>query len=157
MRKRDWATALLAVTVAAGAWAQEQDPEQAPAQDEAQPDEDEARPEPTHRIKVLQHPYDLASFYRARPSGSYGFFAGELDGGPWAERYPIAGYYRAGGPIGGRYGYSRFWTRGYGRGRVTGLPFRYRRTIGQNGDLYLFAPTVLATVGPLTGVFYDGR
>jgi hypothetical protein len=148
MKKRRWATAFLAVLVAGNAWAQEGQ----------EPDEEEARPEPTHKIKVLQHPYDLASFYRARPrSQEFGFFAGEMDGGPWAERYPIAGFYRARGPMANPYGYSRFWSRGYGRGRATGLPFRYRRTIGQNGDLYLFAPTFLATVGPLTGVFYEGR
>ena len=149
MTKRTVATTLAGLLVAGAIWAQE--PEAA---------EEQERPEPpTHSITVLQHPYDLASFYRARPREQYGYFAGEMDGGPWAERYPIAGFYRAQGPFANPYGYSQFWTGGYGYGRVgaTGPAFRYRRSIGQNGDLYLFAPTVLATVGPLTGVFEEGR
>jgi hypothetical protein len=153
MFERIVAKALAGLLIAAGASAQEPEASEAPVGEEAEEQDVRAEP-PTYSIRVLQHPYDIASFYRARPRGEeYGFFAGEEG----AERYPIAGFYRAGGPRVTPYGYSRFWMRGYGRGRSTGLVFPYRQTIGQNGDLYLFAPTVLATVGPLTGVFAEGR
>jgi len=70
--------------------------------------------------------------------------------------YNIAGYYRSRqGGSGFGYGYSQFWTSGYGtmRGRRLG----YGRRIGANGDLFLIAPTILAPVGPLTGAFTLGR
>ena len=38
-----------------------------------------------------------------------------------------------------------------------GIAMGFRRRIGQNGDLFLLVPTVLAPVGPLTGVFLDER
>jgi hypothetical protein len=106
--------------------------------------EEEARPEPLHRIRVLQHPYDIASFYRSG-EGS-GFYSGA------SERYPIASFYRSrqSSP------YGQFWALGYGvrdrRGRTL-----FRRSIGENGDLYLFAPVVLAPVGPLSGAFLQER
>jgi hypothetical protein len=34
---------------------------------------------------------------------------------------------------------------------------RYRRRIGENGDLFFFAPAILAPVGPLSEVFLGGR
>ena len=40
--------------------------------------------------------------------------------------------------------------------RQARLGIGYRRAIGENGDLFLFAPAILAPVGPLTGVFFDG-
>jgi hypothetical protein len=106
------------------------------------------RPEPPPlRIRVLENPYDLASFYRS--SGGY-------DGGhsswDFSDRYPIARFYRQGGAT-ARHGLSRFWTTGYGRGDGSGLT--YRRNIGENGDLFLMAPTFLAPVGPLTSTFVD--
>ncbi len=107
------------------------------------------------QIRVLEHPYDLASFYRAdgrRP----GFY--ERAG----ARYPIAGYYR--GAVNPR-GYSRFWTSGYGpRTRTLAVvPYTgyeavpsldYWSRIGENGDLFLMAP-ILAPIGPLSDVFFS--
>lgn len=147
---------LTAVLMAGSLWAQE--PATASEDDEqAAP---EAAPEPLHKIKVLENPYDIASFYRSHQGeGSYGYFGAEpgLEG---PERYPIAGYYRQRPP--NAYGYSRFWTSGYGYGYGRGrrglvISYGYGRSIGENGDLFLFAPTILAPVGPLTGVFYEGR
>ena len=132
-------TTLLAALVlglaAASARAQE------PAEDE------DARPEPKRQIRVLENPYDIASFYRSHQGDYFGYQA------PGAsERYPIAGFYRQNGGRG--YGYSRFWSSGYsGRGRG-GLVLTYRRRIGDNGDLYLIAP-FLAGVGPLSGAFLE--
>jgi hypothetical protein len=126
----------------------------AAAQEQAQ-DQDETR-DTRPQIQVLRDPYELASFYRTgeRPQG---FFSGS------EERYPIASYYR------GRTsstGYSRFWTNGYSNAYSNGrsqqlltAPYAqsYRSRIGQNGDLFLFAPTFLAPVGPLTDAFFQGR
>ena len=117
-----------------------------PADDEAA-----AQPETRRHIQVLQNPYDISSFYRSSDGLVFGH-----DGGA-SERYPIAGFYRLGSGS-SRYGYSQFWTSGYsdrGRGRAR-LGNGYRRAIGENGDLFLFAPAILAPVGPLTGVFFDG-
>jgi hypothetical protein len=135
----------LAMAVAAGARAQEQEvsaPEESPTQ-------------PVRHIQVLQNPYDISSFYRSSQERSAGTFAPEAEpSGP----YGIASFYRQ-RATSGRYGYSRFWISGYGQNRSGRIAssMGYRRSIGQNGDLYLFAPTVLAPVGPLMGVFNDGR
>jgi hypothetical protein len=129
----------LALALAAGvARAQE------PAEDE------DTRPQPRRTtIRVLENPYDIASFYRSHQGDYFGYQAPGT-----SERYPIAGFYRQNGGRG--YGYSRFWSSGYsGRGR-SGLVLGYRRRIGDNGDLYLFAP-FLAPVGPLSGVFLGER
>lgn len=121
--------AVLALTVAGGlARAQE-------AQDE------EARPQPVRRIKVLENPYDIASFYRSHQGGYFG-----LDQGEMGSRYPIAGFYRSRPSVG--YGYAPFWNHGYGY-RRSGATVGYRRRIGENGDLFLLAPTFLSPVGPL--------
>jgi hypothetical protein len=116
---------------------------QEPAGDES------ARPEPVRKIRVLDNPYDIASFYRSHEGDYFGLQA------PGAsERYPIAGFYRQNGGQG--YGYSRFWTSGYsGRSRA-GRMRDYRRHIGDNGDIYLLAP-FLAPVGPLSGAFLGER
>ena len=109
-----------------------------------QQEEEAARPEPLHKIRVLQHPYDIASFYRSRQGSD--FYSGS------SERYPIASFYRSrqSSP------YGQFWAMGYSvrdrRGRSL-----FRRSIGENGDLYLFAPVILAPVGPLSGVFLQER
>jgi hypothetical protein len=116
---------------------------QEPAEDE------EARPMPVRKIRVLDNPYDIASFYRSHDGEYFG-----LQAPGTSERYPIAGFYRQNGGQG--YGYSRFWTSGYsGRGRG-GLILSYRRHIGDNGDIYLLAP-FLAAVGPLSGAFLGER
>jgi hypothetical protein len=138
--------ALSIVLLAAAAGAQEAVPEAAVPMDEEQ----ELAPEDRRPLRVLTNPYDISSFYRSAEGGL--FFAPEADG---SERYPIAGYYRQRGGRG--YGYSQFWTGGYsdrGRGRAR-LGIGYRRAIGENGDLFLFAPAFLAPVGPLTGIFFS--
>jgi hypothetical protein len=111
-------------------------------------DDAEPRREPVRRIKVLQHPYDLASFYRSSSeSGRPVYF-----GGPIVEsresRYPIAGFYRQGG---GHGRYSQFWTSGGGShrgGHRRGYAPRRQRQVGPS-ELCLLAPTFLAPVAPL--------
>jgi hypothetical protein len=110
-------------------------------------DPEETRTRPA--IRVLSNPYDLSSFYRS----------GESPLGPWAglpndPAYRIAGFYRSheGGYPGTPHGWSQFWTSGYQATRPA--PFRpYRRTIGENGDLFLAVP-FLAPVGPISGAFF---
>jgi hypothetical protein len=138
------AFAVVALSLAGGAFAQE-------AEDEP------ARREPATTHKVLQHPYDIASFYRSSQGQGYFGYSGE---DALASKYPIASFYRnrqGGGYPGGYgyqggYGFSSFWTGGYAAPRP-GLTVGYRRSIGQNGDLFLFAPVFLAPVGPLAGAF----
>jgi hypothetical protein len=111
-------------------------------------EDEEVRKEPVRRIKVLQNPYDLASFYRSsQGQGDYfGYEQGQSD-----SRYPIAGFYRS---RQSSYGYAPFWNHGYGyRQRGGRAVIGYRRHIGENGDLFLFAPTFLAPLGPLNGAF----
>ena len=122
-------------------------------------DEPEAKA-PRREIRVLRDPYDLASFYRSaeRPYFTYGvpsYDARPAQGGFYAglrARHSIASFYRQGG--GGHY--SAFWQSGYGARRLLGPGLygpAYRDTIGENGDLYLFAP-FLAGVGPLAGAYF---
>jgi hypothetical protein len=137
------ALATLMVAIAGAAWAQE-----------AREDEERGS-EPIHKIRVLQNPYDIASFYRSAQSPNYfGYQDPSLD---YHGPYSIASFYRSqqgsASPYGAAYGYGRFWNSGYGRVGVVG--FRHR--IGQNGDLFLLAPTFLAPVGPLAGAFFEGR
>ncbi len=104
---------------------------------------------PRRSIRVLQDPYDLASFYRAGGSSPDGWAGLQND-----PAYRIAGFYRsqAGEGAGSAYGWSRFWVGGYGARRPS--PFAsYRRTIGENGDLFLMVP-FLAPVGPISGAFF---
>jgi hypothetical protein len=130
--------AFCTVLLPAAAFAQE-----TPAADTEQYDD---RPQ----IRVLENPYDLASFYRSDgfvPANGYSDLFG---------RYPIAAHYRG---EASDHGWSRFWTNGYSnrytstQGRAAG-GFDYRRGIGQNGDLFLLAPTFLAPVGPLSDFFF---
>ena len=119
------------------------------AQEAAESQDPEASRPARPAIRVLQNPYDLSSFYRS----------GESPLGPWAglpndPAYRIADFYRAheGGYPGTPHGWSRFWTSGYRAERPA--PFRpYRRTIGENGDLFLAVP-FLAPVGPISGAFF---
>jgi len=109
------------------------------AQEATEPTAEKPRP----AIRVLKNPYDLASFYR-----------GESSLGPWAglpndPAYGIAGFYRSPRPA---YGWAAFWTNGYAAPRPA--PLRpYRRSIGENGDLFLAVP-FLAPVGPISGAFF---
>jgi hypothetical protein len=131
--------------------AQEPEPPAAPEE------QDDAREEPVLRLRVLQDPYDISSFYRSSGGGG-GFWPadegrGERGGNAYRDPYSIAGYYRS-SQNGSGYGYSQFWHSGYS-GRDRGM--RYRRNIGENGDLFFFAPAILAPVGPLSEVFLGGR
>jgi len=128
-----------------------------PAPAPLQADELDNEPEtPRRHIRVLQHPYEISSFYRSS-QGSQTDFAYEPSAS--SDKYPIAGFYRAGA----RGRYSMFWTNGYSRSgygmsQVRGrglIGARRSRALGLNGDLCLFAPTFLAPVGPLTGVFFE--
>lgn len=148
MRTTMVALAVLAVT--AGAVAQEKAAEERKTVPAAQAQEgEESRETPRPSIRVLQNPYDLSSFYRS----------GESPLGPWAglpndPSYRIADFYRShqGGYPGTAHGWSAFWTNGYRAARPA--PFRpYRRTIGENGDLFLAVP-FLAPVGPISGAFF---
>jgi hypothetical protein len=135
----------------------------APVPAEAEPaeqDEDMLLADRPH-IQVLQHPYDISSFYRSGQSSGSGNFGYEAE--PAGDRYPIASFYRS--RAGASSGYSQFWTSGYGsyglgaRGRGLGRSRTFignarPRALGLNGDLVLFAP-FLAPVGPLTGVFFE--
>jgi hypothetical protein len=100
-----------------------------------------ARPRPA--IRVLQNPYDLASYYRSGGSSPDGWAGLAHD-----PAYSIAAAYRG---ESSPYGWSRFWTNGYGAQRPAPM-VPYRRTIGQNGDLFLMVP-FLAPVGPISGAF----
>lgn len=113
------------------------------------PGDEEATQQPVRKIRVLENPYDIASFYRSHQGDYFG-----LQGPGMSERYPIASFYRQDG--GRAYGYSRFWTNGYSGRSRSGLRFGYGRRIGENGDLCLFAP-FLAPVGPLSGFFLIDR
>ncbi len=146
--------ALLLVSGAAGA---QETPAPTPAP--AQVDELDNEPAPPRRhLQVLHDPYEISSFYRSSQGSDSSDFGYEAAGR--GDRYPIAGFYRAGA----RGRYSMFWTSGYGSGRNGyGMGRRGRgligarrpRALGLNGDLCLFAPTFLAPVGPLTGVFLE--
>jgi hypothetical protein len=136
------AFAMMTLALAGSAFAQERDPEA-----------DEAVQPAKRKIRVLQNPYDIASFYRSSQGPAY---FGYVDEGV-NPRYPIAGFYRSYpsrfGAV-GPHGYSAFWTGGYGARHpkaVTG----YRRSIGENGDLFLLAPTFLSPLGPLNGAFFS--
>ena len=122
-------------------------------QDEMIPEEmteDEGAVDRRPKIQVLQNPYDLASYYR---SSQGGFLDYRPEGPVYQDRYPIASYYRLRND---HRGYAPFWTNGYGAARP-GFTVGFRRRIGQNGDLFLFAPTFLAPIGPLTGAFFFDR
>ena len=112
----------------------------AAAQEATEAKEETPRP----AIRVLRNPYDISSFYRS----------GESPLGPWAglpndPAYGIADFYRSGHQA---YGWSAFWTNGYAAARPA--PLRpYRRSIGENGDLFLAVP-FLAQVGPISGAFF---
>jgi hypothetical protein len=136
------AMTVLALATTAAALAQE-----AP-RDEAR---EEERSRPVRSIRVLQNPYDLASFYRSAQEGAFA----PAPAGPMDPAYAIAGFYRSsqdGYPTASPYGWSAFWTGGYAARRPAPL-VGYPRSIGENGDLFLVVP-FLAPVGPLSGAFF---
>ena len=110
---------------------------------EASPDA-EPRREPTRRIRVLNHPYDLASFYRSAPSSGPSYFGGPVAEPSVASRYPIASFYRQGAGQ-GRYG--QFWSSSAGVGLQRGFAPRRARRVGAS-ELCLIAPTFLAPAAP---------
>jgi hypothetical protein len=137
--------ALLGVTLAAPVWCQEE----AARTDEGQAASSavpEAQPAPRRMIRVLQDPYDLASFYRSSqdPWGGPRHVPGD-------PAYALASFYRSdrSGPI--MPPWAAFWAGGYGA-RPSGY-LGYRQSIGENGELFLAVP-FLAPVGPLTGAFF---
>jgi hypothetical protein len=156
-----WPLAVGLAVVLAGTSARAQEQEQAPPDDEAlvdegSPAEEDVAPPVRHKIRVLRDPYDIASFYRSQQGSSlFGYDAR-------SERYPIASYYRnhqvspyAGYGDASGYGGMGFWQDGYTNPRG-GLGVGFRRSIGQNGELFLFAPAFLAPLGPLTGFVLFG-
>ncbi len=126
---------VLSLAAVTGVTAQEAAPEATPAATE---------PDPRPQIRVLKNPYEISSFYRS----------GESPLGPWAglpndPAYRIADFYRSPRSA---YGWSAFWTNGYAAARPA--PMRpFRRSIGENGDLFLAVP-FLAPVGPISGAFF---
>jgi hypothetical protein len=124
----------------------------AAAQDSASKDAQNEEPtRPQRSLRVLENPYDLASFYRSRETY---FGAPPLVGDP---AYNLARFYRSegGGPAGPPWGWAPFWAAGYGTGygaRTRGY-LGYRHSIGDNGDIFLAVP-FLAPVGPLSGAFF---
>jgi hypothetical protein len=153
--------------------------QEAPVDEPAREQPGEAR----HSLRVLENPYDIASFYRSSQGG--GGFYGPIDllrrpPTPYGGSYPIAGFYRSNqgyyfglqGPvsqnpyaIASYYRSSasndvRFWHGGYGRPAPAGRPggySQYWNSIGENGDVFLMAPTILAPVGALSAIYYSGR
>jgi hypothetical protein len=107
---------------------------------------EEADAAPRRMIRVLQNPYDLASFYRSTQD-------------PWGvprplpsdPAYALASFYRSdrSGPIVPPW--AAFWAGGYAP-RPTGY-LGYRQSIGENGELFLAVP-FLAPVGPMCGAFF---
>jgi len=115
------------------------------AQDATEPSDEVATATPRPHLQVLEHPYDLASFYRA---GSHGF-GPPARLGPIEGPYGLAAYYRGDQSP---FGYSRFWTLGEAV-HPEGV-LGYRRPPGHNGEVFLLAPTLLAPFGTLADVFY---
>ena len=113
-------------------------------------DETPERARPVRTIRVLQSPYDLASFYSARPGA-----VGITPPVPEDPAYALASFYRSRqvGPAPGPspWVWAAFWAHGYGALRPAPL-VGYHHRIGENGDLFLAVP-FLAPVGPLTGAF----
>jgi hypothetical protein len=154
------------------------------AQEAAVDEQSQEQPAEARRpLRVLENPYDIASFYRSSQSG-VGFY-GPIDllrqpPLPYGGRYPIAGFYRSNqgyyfglqSPV-SRNPYAiasyyrssasndvRFWHGGYGRPVSAGRPggyAQYWNSIGENGDVFLMAPTILAPVGALSAIYYSGR
>jgi hypothetical protein len=148
-KKSVFLAGLVLMGAAAGALAQEKEP----AVRSEDQDEQVQATAPRKRIRVLEDPHQISSFYRSRQSHAtlFGFDDQAAPLGRVSENpYAIAGYYRS-RQGGSAYGYSQFWVSGYGNSR--GRRLGYGRRIGANGDLFLITPTIMAPVGPLTGAF----
>lgn len=127
----------LVLTLAAGAAGA-----QAPEAEEPQ------QQEPVRKIRVLENPYDIASFYRSSQGDErYFSYQAPYD---FSDRYPIAAAYRQ-RQTRRTFGFAPFWTNGTRQPRVV---VGYRRSLGSHADLFLIAPTFLAPVGPLTSAYF---
>mgnify|MGYP001766131545 CR=1 FL=1 len=139
MSSKIWTSAALALLFAGGLAAEE------PATS-GEVTTSEAAETPRRKIRVLEDPYDISSFYRSSEGAAYGygFFGYDREGRLRATvRYPISRYYRS--TSGDSYGYWRAHT--WRRSPL--LTRRSRRRAGRTSDLYLLVPTVLAPVAPL--------
>jgi len=141
--------ALLAVLALAGGTTARAE-QATPAEDEeavVSPVSSEEPAAPRRMIRVLQHPYDLASFYRSSPDG----WRSTRGGVPMDPAYALASFYRSdrSGPM--MPPWAPFWASGYAA-RPAGY-LGYRHSIGENGELFLAVP-FLAPVGPLSGAFF---
>jgi hypothetical protein len=124
-----------------------------PEEDATAAEQQQAAEAPRPSIRVLQHPYDIASFYRSSQGDAYGygFFGYDREGNLAAvDRYPIARYYRS--RQGSRFGYSYapMWN-----ARRSGRLMR--RGARPGSELYLFVPAFLAPVAPLAFDLVDER
>ena len=100
-----------------------------------------------------QSRYPIAGFYRSRQGYYFGLQT------PVAQNpYAIASYYRSSASNDVRFWYGGYGARPSGRhdGRHGGYG-QYWNSIGENGDLFLMMPTVLAPVGALSAIYYSGR
>jgi opacity protein-like surface antigen len=139
--KTRWLGAAVAVALASSAWAEDG---AAQVSQEEESYTEEARPEPVRKIRVLEDPYQISSFYRSESTGRYSVGYG-YDG---SSRYPIASFYRQGGE--GRY--SRFWNNPRGqRGSYRGGRVRVRALGGD--DVLFFVPTVLGPAVPIATMY----
>lgn len=125
----------------------------------AQEAENEEPQAPRHKLRVLEHPRDISSFYRSGSSSQRGYF-GYRAPYDFSHRYPIASYYRQGSEWVNPNGYGQYYAAAPGPRRdvfVWGGPgyrpgWRYR---SRRQDLFLLTPTFLAPIAPLVAV--DGR
>jgi hypothetical protein len=128
------------------------------AQDEVSAESEDSAPGERPHIQVLQHPYDLASFYRSS-QGSFGYvlpLAGPVPQPafgvtPREDPYSIAAYYRGEGD---GYGYSRYWSQPRS---AYPMPWTGRAPAALRcppGEVSLLLPTFLAAVGPLNDGFF---
>jgi len=100
--------ALVLVSSASFVRAQEASPASPADRARAADDDDSDQVQDRPHIQVLQHPYEISSFYRSSQGSSF-----DLGYEPQGanEKYPIAGFYRSHSAARGPY--SMFWTSGY--------------------------------------------
>ena len=139
MNGKIWTSTALAVLLAGGLAAEE------PATQQGETTSASSET-PRLKIRVLEDPYDISSFYRSSEGAAYGygFFGYDREGRLRATKgYPIASYYRS--TSRDSYGYWRAHT--WRRSPL--LRRRQRRPAASISDFYLLVPTVLAPVTPL--------
>ena len=113
-------------------------------------DDGQRAPKPRKSIRVLQHPYDIASFYRSHDSGPYGvapdpYFGLHPAGAPGTDPYAIASFYRGGTGF-----YAPYWTSDAPRYHRGGARARRPR-----GEVFGFFPTVFAPALPLAEYYRE--